>query len=1065
MATFRGLSLDPITHDLHLDASNNLAVVEDNAAIAQHVKQRLHFYRGEWFLDTLAGTPWFQDVFVRPHNQVVIESVIKREILDTPGIAGLTAFDLRIDERKRHIEVVEAVARSTLDADLVLNLPSSPVPEQPETITVPVSPPEEPEVPGPQVRAALSTVQGVAVVSGKGASNRAAAGSAACIATVSGAGDSTVSVESVERLLSDSMTPGEASAAGAGAGIVLGVNLYFTVPGEVRTVHFWRDARTSSSIAIGAWDSAGTLIASRALTKAPPAVDGWDSVDFTAPVAVVANTKYTIAWWQDDVAGSCYFARTEEAFRESQFVSPNGVIIAPIDGSTVNGQSYINGAHEVSDTLTFPTATFNQRNYLVDVTFAYEASGSTTLLNPLFFSGGGTIPEGRPVGTWVGDLNGETDGSTVTLIDDGGGRFSLDQLQIYTTSTPIDYETLPAGKTIPITVRETHPNASGPRDTVLNITITDADEGDADAAAFLGRIAAAGVTTTPEYQTAVDLFFRRIKRVPDLYGKIQRLGNTMLAPNDAVSLWDWKSATNNATVSAAYTRSNRGITWTGAGTQLVIPATANAQDSQFVGFHIHQYTWASGLGIIGSSSGQIQVLAPTTSNTGNLSARLNAGSTRTGTGAKHASLWGLVFLDRGSSTNFTLGINAGEQNEFVEALTQTSVAPTWTNITFDAENSVVSGWAIGEHLTEAERAHLRYCFEAFKYELDAPAGSGVAEEGTFVADANPNSRIGSPGILRPTIIGYKPSANMVPTGPTGHVANSNNLRFAGFSSRNMGNGTVFVSGTIDGLVVEDIDFINGYRGVEVKNANCTNFRFRRLNMYGAERSLIRISDTSGTFNSIGGSAGNPALIEDCYVDTGGSYFVGDPFQVGIDIASGHYITVRRCTAKGAMSLGSGFRNGDGFLAEGGVTDLRYEQCLAESNVDGGYDTKPSNTVFVDCESRFNGRNFKFWGQNIQYTGTTITRSPLACHFSPNSSGTNASCTIENLVIDSTNIDVPIFEFDVDMGNGAATINILNYTFVGGMMADQALIFYRNSNSFTVNWGPQGRPPGGRDLFV
>lgn len=122
MAEYVGLALDPVTHDLVLDAAGNLKVVTDNEAIAQHAKQRLLFYRGEWFLDVTAGMPWFQNVYVRPHNPAVIESVIKREILDTPGVAELSSFSMDINERKRSIEVLEATALSTLDKELEIIL-------------------------------------------------------------------------------------------------------------------------------------------------------------------------------------------------------------------------------------------------------------------------------------------------------------------------------------------------------------------------------------------------------------------------------------------------------------------------------------------------------------------------------------------------------------------------------------------------------------------------------------------------------------------------------------------------------------------------------------------------------------------------------------------------------------------------------------------------------------------------------------------------------------------------------------------------------------------------------
>jgi hypothetical protein len=122
MASFLGLALDAQTHDLFLAPDGNLAMAEDNEAIAQHAKQRLLFYRGEWFLDTEAGVPWFQEIFVRPHNDGIIEALIKREILDTDGIAELTDFEMQVDGRKRSIQVLEAVGRSVLDERLEVSL-------------------------------------------------------------------------------------------------------------------------------------------------------------------------------------------------------------------------------------------------------------------------------------------------------------------------------------------------------------------------------------------------------------------------------------------------------------------------------------------------------------------------------------------------------------------------------------------------------------------------------------------------------------------------------------------------------------------------------------------------------------------------------------------------------------------------------------------------------------------------------------------------------------------------------------------------------------------------------
>lgn len=84
-----------------LDSNNDLIVsqgrlkiVEDGAEAVQHVRSRLLFYLEEWFLDLDAGTPYFQQIFVKPANLANIESIIKTRILNTPEILKLIDFSM-----------------------------------------------------------------------------------------------------------------------------------------------------------------------------------------------------------------------------------------------------------------------------------------------------------------------------------------------------------------------------------------------------------------------------------------------------------------------------------------------------------------------------------------------------------------------------------------------------------------------------------------------------------------------------------------------------------------------------------------------------------------------------------------------------------------------------------------------------------------------------------------------------------------------------------------------------------------------------------------------------------
>lgn len=107
MAEYVGLYLDPVTHDLALDASGNLRLARGREAVAQHAEQRLQFYLNEWFLDTGAGLPWLPGnslgfaIFDRPFNQGAADALVKAEILGTPGMLSLTGFESRVDSASR----------------------------------------------------------------------------------------------------------------------------------------------------------------------------------------------------------------------------------------------------------------------------------------------------------------------------------------------------------------------------------------------------------------------------------------------------------------------------------------------------------------------------------------------------------------------------------------------------------------------------------------------------------------------------------------------------------------------------------------------------------------------------------------------------------------------------------------------------------------------------------------------------------------------------------------------------------------------------------------------------
>jgi len=82
--------------DLKLDtfgeldlSSGDLQFVTGADAVAQHLRIRLRFFLGEWFLDTRVGIPYFSVFFIKQPNLAAIEAIYRRAIQTVPGVDSL----------------------------------------------------------------------------------------------------------------------------------------------------------------------------------------------------------------------------------------------------------------------------------------------------------------------------------------------------------------------------------------------------------------------------------------------------------------------------------------------------------------------------------------------------------------------------------------------------------------------------------------------------------------------------------------------------------------------------------------------------------------------------------------------------------------------------------------------------------------------------------------------------------------------------------------------------------------------------------------------------------------
>lgn len=101
MAKYIGLAIKPY-NDLEVTADGDLRLVTDAEAIGQHTRQRISFFKGEWFLDLDVGLDWFGKVLGGSSARIpVMEAMVKETILATPGVTDIVEISLRHDRASR----------------------------------------------------------------------------------------------------------------------------------------------------------------------------------------------------------------------------------------------------------------------------------------------------------------------------------------------------------------------------------------------------------------------------------------------------------------------------------------------------------------------------------------------------------------------------------------------------------------------------------------------------------------------------------------------------------------------------------------------------------------------------------------------------------------------------------------------------------------------------------------------------------------------------------------------------------------------------------------------------
>ncbi len=135
----------------------------------------------------------------------------------------------------------------------------------------------------------------------------------------------------------------------------VGVKFTSEVPGTVTGIRFYKATANTGTHVASLWSAGGTLLAEA--TFAGESASGWQQVNFTAPVAIAANTTYVASY----LAPKGDYSDNSSQFTTNPFSNPPlSALASPVSA---------NGVYIYSAAKAFPTTSFKATNYWVDVDF------------------------------------------------------------------------------------------------------------------------------------------------------------------------------------------------------------------------------------------------------------------------------------------------------------------------------------------------------------------------------------------------------------------------------------------------------------------------------------------------------------------------------------------------------------------------------------------------------------------------------------------------------------------------------------------------------------------------
>jgi len=87
--------------ELVLDSRGNIKIIEGVESLAENVDQRLKLFKGNYFMDTTKGVPYFEEIIKKPIDPGLAAAVLNNEILKEPEVTSIGRVSATLDSNNR----------------------------------------------------------------------------------------------------------------------------------------------------------------------------------------------------------------------------------------------------------------------------------------------------------------------------------------------------------------------------------------------------------------------------------------------------------------------------------------------------------------------------------------------------------------------------------------------------------------------------------------------------------------------------------------------------------------------------------------------------------------------------------------------------------------------------------------------------------------------------------------------------------------------------------------------------------------------------------------------------